>query len=136
MRRLAVVSMLVIGMSSAAWAETITVMEARVWVTGDKDSMRRMGTQPRVTVEVNDGKVGPAACQAVSKGTKWGRVLWGMKGKAHEFKMRAPIDMADGKKKTITGLIVVDASGGQTVKECALSEYEAAKDDKPVWPIE
>ncbi|MEZ4322916.1 MAG: hypothetical protein R3F61_35955 [Myxococcota bacterium] len=116
----------------ASARESVTVSEARVWLTADSKTMKRMGTQPRVTVEVADGKVGSEACDAIAKATKWGRVLWGMKGKAHEFELRAPIDLKEG-KKTIAGKLSVDTGGTTTVSSCELVAYDAAKDDPPVW---
>ncbi|MCB9678668.1 MAG: hypothetical protein H6737_26435 [Alphaproteobacteria bacterium] len=121
--------------SATASAAEVTITEARVWLSNDMESMKRIGTQPRVSATITDGKVGPAACEAVSKGTKWGRVVWGMKGKAHEFELRAPVKVEDG-KMTIAGKIAVDASGGQKVVTCELVEYDAAKDDPPEWPTQ
>ena len=113
---------------------TATVMEARVWLTNDTETMKRMGTTPRVDITVKDGSIGNDACVALSKSTKYGRALWRMKGKAHEFKMRAPFELQG--KHTVSGTFAIAADGTQTVTECKIVKYEPAKDDAPVWPAD
>ncbi len=113
---------------------TATVKEARVWLTTDTETMKRMGTTPRVDITVKDGQIGNDACVALSKSTKYGRALWQMKGKAHEFRMRAPFELQG--KHTVSGTFAIAADGTQTVTECKVVKYEPAKDDAPVWPAD
>jgi len=117
----------------AAFAQTVTVKEARVWKVGDADSMKRIGADPRVTVDLSTGKVAPESCAAIARSTKLARVLWRMKGKAYTFNLRAPVALADG-KKTIAGQLSVDVSGKTTVDSCELVAYSPKQDDPPEWP--
>lgn len=116
-----------------ALAQTVEVKEARVWM--DEASTKRMGLTPRGTAVITDGKVTAAACEGIVAGTKYGRVLWGMKGKAHEFQLRAPIVLGED-KKTIAGSVSVDATGKATITRCELVAYEPAQDDPPEWPAD
>lgn len=125
----------VLGLFAAgpALAQSVEITEARVWM--DEPSMKRMGLTPRGRAVITDGKVTAAACESVVAGTKYGRALWGMKGKAYDFELRAPIPVGDA-KKTVAGKVSVDATGAAKVTSCELVEYEPAKDDPPVWPTE
>jgi hypothetical protein len=119
--------------AAPAFAQTVEIKEARVWM--DEPSMKRMGLTPRGSAVITDGKVASAACDTIVVGTKYGRVLWGMKGKAHDFSLRAPVVIGE-EKKTIAGSVSVDATGKATVTKCELVAYEPAQDDPPEWPAD
>lgn len=119
--------------AAPALAQTVTIMEARVWM--DEPSTKRMGLTPRGSATITEGKVDAAACESVVAGTKYGRVLWGMKGKAYTFHLRAPIKVGD-EQKTIAGDVDVDATGATKISRCELVAYEPAKDDPPEWPAD
>jgi hypothetical protein len=113
---------------------TVTVKTAWLWMDGDMDSRKHMGTTPRVEVTVKDGAVGDDACAALSKSTKIGRALWQMKGKQYAFHLRSPIEL--GGKHVIAGTFEVAADGTQRITSCEVVAYDPSKDAELEWPAD